>query len=409
MKGFSTLSGLECSETGERFPAEELMNLSPAGAPLLARYNLQIAGRTLRPEYLGGRRADMWRYHEVLPAPSQAAVVSLGEGLTPLLKAERLGARVPLSGLFIKDEGKNPTGSFKARGMATAITMARHLGAKKIAVPTAGNAGSAAATYASRAKMEAHIFIPEDAPGVHKVECVMVGAKVTEVRGTIYDCGAIVAERGPQEGWFDLSTFKEPYRVEGKKTMAYELFEQLGGQLPDVMVYPTGGGTGLVAMWKAFGEMETMGWIGSDRPRMIAVQAEGCAPLVKAYDEGKEKADLWENPNTRISGLRAPKMLADFLCLRAIRESGGMAISVSDEAIFEAQREAGDAEGLFICPEGAACIAALWDLKDHGAIRLKDRVVVFNTASGLKYSDLVSIDVPVMDPLPEQVGRKDAG
>jgi threonine synthase len=342
----------------------------------------------------------MWRYHEVLPAPSQSAIISLGEGLTPLLSAERLGARIGLSQLFIKDEGRNPTGSFKARGMATAITMAKHLGVKKIAVPTAGNAGGAAAVYASRAKLEAHIFIPEDAPGVHKVECVMAGAKVTEVRGTIVHCGAIVAERGPKEGWFDLSTFKEPYRVEGKKTMAFELFEQMGGKVPDVVVYPTGGGTGLVAMWKAFGEMEKMGWIDTDRPRMIAVQAEGCAPLVKAFKEEKEEAELWENPTTQISGLRAPKMLAGFLCLRAIRESGGTAIAVSDEAIFEAQREAGDAEGFFLCPEGAACVAALWDLRDHGDIRLKDRIVVFNTATGLKYSDLISVDVPVMDPLP---------
>ena len=399
MSTYSTLRGLECSKTGKLLPFDELLNLSPEGAPLLARYNLQVAGRTLRPDYLGGRRADMWRYHEVLPAPSQSAIISLGEGLTPLLSAERLGARIGLSHLFIKDEGRNPTGSFKARGMSTAITMAKHLGVKKIAVPTAGNAGGAAAVYASRANLEAHIFVPEDAPGVHKVECVMAGAKVTEVRGTIFHCGAIVAERGPKEGWFDLSTFKEPYRVEGKKTMAFELFEQMGGKVPDVVVYPTGGGTGLVAMWKAFGEMEKMGWFESDRPRMIAVQAEGCAPLVKAFKEEKEEAELWENPTTRISGLCAPKMLADFLCLRAIRESGGTAIAVSDEAIFEAQREAGDAEGFFLCPEGAACVAALWDLRDHGDIRLKDRVVVFNTATGLKYSDLISVDVPVMDPL----------
>ncbi len=398
---YSTLSNLECSETGKLFPVDELRNLSPEGAPLLARYNLQVAARTLRPDYLGGRRADMWRYHEVLPAPSEADVVSLGEGLTPLVAAEWLGARLGLPRLFIKDEGKNPTGSFKARGMSTAITMARHLGVKEVAIPTAGNAGGAAAVYASRARMGAHVFLPEDAPGVHKVECVMAGANVTEVRGTIYHCGAIVAKQGPEKGWFDLSTFKEPYRLEGKKTMAYELFEQLGGELPDVVVYPTGGGTGLVAMWKAFEEMETMAWIGSERPRMIAVQAEGCAPLVKAFKEGKEKAELWENPDTRVSGLRAPKMLADFLCLRALRESGGSAVAVSDEAIFEAQREAGNAEGLFMCPEGAACIAALGDLRDRGTIRFKDRVVVFNTATGFKYSDLVSTNVPVMDPLPE--------
>lgn len=401
MSHYSTLEYLECSRTGKRFPPDSLMNLSPAGAPLLARYNLDEASKTLRPECLGARRADMWRYHEVLPAPSEAAIVSLGEGMTPLLPAERLGERLGLSRLFIKDEGKNPTGSFKARGMATAVTMARHLGARKIAVPTAGNAGGAAAFYASRADLEAHIFIPEDALDVNKAECVIAGANVTEVRGTIYHCGKIVAKRGPQEGWFDLSTFKEPYRVEGKKTMAYELFEQMGGELPDVVVFPTGGGTGLVGMWKAFDEMEAMGWVGPQRPRMIAVQAKGCAPLVKAFEEEKENADLWENPETRVSGLRAPKVLADFLCLRVIRESKGAAVAVSDESIFQAQREAGDTEALFICPEGAACIAALGDLIERELISREDRTVVFNTATGLKYSELISADIPIMEPLPE--------
>ena len=307
----------------------------------------------------------MWRYHEVLPAPSDSVIVSLGEGMTPLLTARRLGERLSVPNLFIKDEGINPTGSFKSRGMAVAMTMARHLGAKKIVVPTAGNAGGAAAAYAARAGIEAHVFVPDDAPGIHIVECVAVGANVTEVGGTIYHCGAIVAERIEKEGWFDLSTFKEPYRAEGKKTMAYELFEQMGGALPDAILYPTGGGTGLVAMWKGFDEMEAMGWIGSARPRMISVQSAGCAPLARAFNDGKEEAELWENPTTRVSGLRAPKVLADFLCLRAIRESNGLALTVSDEAIFETQREVGEAEGIFVCPEGAACVAALKDLKSQ--------------------------------------------
>ena len=402
MSGYSALMELECSKTGERFPADSLHNLSPAGAPLLARYDLEAAARTLRPGALADRRADMWRYHELLPAPSAEAVVSLGEGMTPLLEAPRLGAGLGLGRLYIKDEGKNPTGSFKARGMSAAVSMARLLGAGKIAVPTAGNAGGAAAAYAARAGLEAHIFVPADAPAVHKAECVLAGAKVTEVRGTIYHCGALVARRGAGEGWFDLSTFKEPYRAEGKKTMAFELFEQLNEELPDAIVYPTGGGTGLVAMWKAFGEMEAIGWIGSERPRMISVQAEGCAPLVRALEAGWDEATLWENPTTRVSGLRAPKVLADTLCLEAIRESGGTAAAVPDEAMFEAQREAGAAEGVPVCPEGAACVAALRTLRERGAVDADERIVMFNTATALKYADMAAVDCPIVDPLPEQ-------
>lgn len=408
MNSFSALVELECSRTGERFSPHELQNLSPAGAPLLARYDLKRVSKTLRLEGLSGRRTDMWRYHEVLPAPSESAIVSLGEGMTPLLAARRLGERFSVPHLFIKDEGINPTGSFKSRGMAAALTMARHLGAKKIVVPTAGNAGGAAAAYAARAGIEAHVFVPDDAPGIHIVECVAVGASVTEVGGTIYHCGAIVGDRIEKEGWFDLSTFKEPYRAEGKKTMAYELFEQMGGALPDAILYPTGGGTGLVAMWKGFDEMEEMGWIGSDRPRMISVQSDGCAPLARAFNDGKEEAELWENPTTRVSGLRAPKVLADFLCLRAIRESKGLAVMVSDEAIFETQGEVGEAEGIFVCPEGAACVAALKDLKSQKELNPEDRVVIFNTATGLKYSDFISAEVPQMDPLPE-VGMREDG
>ncbi|HBK79568.1 MAG TPA: threonine synthase [Nitrospinae bacterium] len=402
MSAFSSLTHLECSKTGERLPAGGLMNLSPAGAPLLARYDLEAAARTLRPEALRERRSDMWRYHEVLPAPAPGAIVSLGEGMTPLLAAPRLGARLGLSRLYIKDEGTNPTGSFKARGMSVAITMARLLGAEKVVVPTAGNAGGAAAAYASRAGIEAHIFVPADAPPVHKAECALAGAFVTEVRGTIYHCGAIAARMGPSRGWFDLSTFREPYRAEGKKTMTFELFEQLNGELPDAIVYPTGGGTGLVAMWKAFGEMEALGWIGSARPRMISVQAEGCAPLVKAFEAGRPNAELWENPTTKVSGLRAPKVLADSLCLAAIRESGGAAAAVPDEAMFEAQREAGGAGGFLLCPEGAACIAALRVLKERGAVGADERIVVFNTATALKYADMISAECPVVDPLPEE-------
>ncbi len=348
---------------------------------------------------MANRVHSMWRYHEMLPAPDEGSIVTLGEGMTPLLKASRLGKILGFSNLFVKDEGLNPTGSFKARGLSVAITMACHLGVDKIAIPTAGNAGAAAAAYASRAGMRAHVYVPEKAPGVHKVEFVLSGANVTVVRGYIHHCAEIVTQRTPAEGWFELSTFKEPYRAEGKKTMAYELAEQLCGDVPDVIMYPTGGGTGLVAMWRAFGELEALGWIGEKRPRMICVQAEGCAPLVRAYENGEDVSSLWDNPTTKVSGLRAPKVLADFLCLRAIRESGGTAIAVSDEMMFEAQRKVGASEGILICPEGGACIAALEFLLERGDIGCDERIVTFNTATGLKYADMLDTEIPVIDPL----------
>ena len=399
MNSYSAFIGLECSKTGERFAPGGLMNLSPCGAPLLALYDTEAAARTLDFKNMAGRAHSMWRYHEILPAPDESAIVSLGEGMTPLLRAPRLGKVFGLSHLYVKDEGLNPTGSFKSRGLSVAITMARHLGANKIAIPTAGNAGGAAAAYASQAGIEASVFVPEKAPSVHKVECALAGANVTVVRGYIHHCAEIVAQRTPAESWFELSTFKEPYRAEGKKTMAYELVEQLGGDVPDVILYPTGGGTGLVAMWRAFGELEALGWIGEKRPRMICVQAEGCAPLVRAYENDDEVSALWDNPTTVVSGLRAPKVLADFLCLRAIRESGGTAIAVSDEMMFEAQRKVGASEGILICPEGGACIVALEILIERGDIGRDERIVSFNTATGLKYADMVETDVSVIDPL----------
>ncbi|MDE0340741.1 MAG: threonine synthase [Nitrospinae bacterium] len=399
MNSFSAFIGLECSKTGEQFEPDGLMNLSPSGAPLLARYDIKAAAHTLDFKNVADRVHSMWRYHEMLPAPDESAIVTLGEGMTPLLRAPRLEKAFGLSNLFVKDEGLNPTGSFKSRGLSVAITMARHLGAKKIAIPTAGNAGGAAAAYASRAGIEASVFVPEKAPSVHKVECALAGADVTVVRGYIHHCAEIVAHRTPAEDWFELSTFKEPYRAEGKKTMAYELVEQFGGDVPDVILYPTGGGTGLVAMWRAFSELEALGWIGEKRPRMICVQAEGCAPLVRAYENDDEVSTLWDNPTTMVSGLRAPKVLADFLCLRAIRESGGTAIAVSDEMMFEAQRKVGDLEGILICPEGGACIAALGVLLERGDIGRDERIVTFNTATGLKYADMVETEVSVIDPL----------
>ena len=398
MDSYSAFLGLECSKTGEQFQSDCLMNLSPCGAPLLARYDTEAAARTLDFKKMAGRVYSMWRYHEMLPAPHENAIVTLGEGMTPLLRVPRLEKVLGLSNLFVKDEGLNPTGSFKSRGLSVAITMARYLGAKKIAIPTAGNAGGAAAAYASRSGIEVSVFVPEKAPIVHKMECVLAGANVTVVRGHLHDCAEIVAQRTPVEGWFELSTFKEPYRAEGKKTMAYELVEQFGGSVPDVILYPTGGGTGLVAMWRAFGELEALGWIGEKKPRMICVQAKGCAPLVRAFENNDDVSSLWENPTTMVSGLRAPKVLADFLCLQAIRESGGTAIAVSDEMMFEAQRKVGASEGILICPEGGACIAALEVLVQRGDIGRDERIVTFNTATGLKYADMIETDVSVIDP-----------
>ena len=397
---YSALTGLAFSRTGETYPADRLWNLSAAGAPMLVTYDLARAAQTLRRDTMAKRPPTMWRYHEVLPANSADAVVSLGEGMTPLLRTPRLGARLGLAHLAIKDEGLNPTGSFKARGLSVAVTMARALGAKRLAIPTAGNAGGAMAAYAARAGLPAHVFVPADAPASNVAECLLSGAKVTLVRGFLNDCAALVAQGAQQHGWYEMSTFKEPYRVEGKKTMAYELVEQMDGAVPDVIVYPTGGGTGLVAMWKAFDEMQALGWIGSQRPRLISVQAEGCAPLVRAFDAGEEQSQPWLNPTTRVPGLRAPRVLADFLCLRAIRESRGTAIAVPDEAMFAAQSEAGAAEGLALCPEAGACIAALRQLVARGAVGRDEKIVVFNTASGLKYVDMMPTDAPTVDAPP---------
>jgi threonine synthase len=326
----------------------------------------------------------------VLPVDDDANIVSLGEGWTPLLHAPRLGESVGIRELYIKDESQNPTQSFKARGMAAAVSMAKELGATKLAVPSAGNAAGALAAYAARAGLESFIFMPRDTPRANVVECEQTGAHVTLMDGLITDCGAEVARRKEAEGWFDVSTLKEPYRVEGKKTLGYEVAEQLNWELPDVIIYPTGGGTGLIGMWKAFAEMEQMGWIGSKRPRMVTVQAAGCAPIVRAFEEGKRFADEFPNAATTASGLRVPKAIGDFLILDAIRESGGTAVSVTDEELIEATGEIGAAEGVFCAPEGAACLPALRKLIDTGAVSASDRVVLFNTGSGVKYMESFS-------------------
>ncbi len=378
---------LECALCGLRHEANVLQNLCvECGKPLLVRYDLEKAAQTLTKETLKTRESSLWRYREVLPVENVENVVSLGEGWTPLFKTDRLAEKLPVKlNLFIKDEGQNPTQSFKARGMTAAISMAKELGVRKAAVPSAGNAAGALAAYAAKAGIEANIFMPDDTPRANVVECEQTGANVTLVDGLITDCGKMVAERKEAEGWFDVSTLKEPYRVEGKKTMGYELAEQMAWTLPEVIMYPTGGGTGLIGMWKAFDEMEQMGWIGAKRPRMISVQSETCAPIVRAFQNGDRFAEEFENAETVASGLRVPKAIGDFLILDAVRASNGTAISVTDAELVAAVREIGAAEGIFAAPEGAACLPALRKLIADGSVTAGETVVIFNTGAGVKY------------------------
>ncbi len=380
------LLDLVCTACTKPHDATVPQNVCTAcGKPLFARYDLAAAGRTLTKASLAGRVKSLWRYREVLPVKHDADIVTLGEGFTPLLPAPRLGAKHGLAHLLIKDEAQNPTASFKARGMTTAVSMAKQLGLKKLAVPSAGNAAGALAAYAARAGMEAHIFMPRDTPRANIVECEQMGAHVTLINGLITDCGAEVAKRKVAEGWFDVSTLKEPYRAEGKKTLGYELAEQLAWKLPDVILYPTGGGTGLIGMWKAFDEMERLGWIGAERPRMFSVQATGCQPIVRAFNSGEKFAAEHIGAHTRASGLRVPKAIGDFIMLAALRKSGGGALAVDDDAMIAATREVGAAEGVFVAPEGAACYAALKQLLTDGRVRRDEVIVLFNTSTGLKY------------------------
>jgi threonine synthase len=391
LKQTMNVTHLECAACGLRHEARRLHNLCvECGKPLLVRYDLKAAAASLTKEALKGRDSNLWRYHEVLPVENDEHIVSLGEGFTPLVHASRLGAQLGLSELYIKDEGQNPTQSFKARGMATAVSMAKELGVQKLAVPSAGNAAGALAAYAARAGLEAHIFMPRDTPRANVIECEQTGAEVTLMDGLITNCGAEVARRKEAEGWFDVSTLKEPYRLEGKKTMGYELAEQLDWDLPNVIVYPTGGGTGLIGMWKAFDEMEEMGWIGSKRPRMVTVQAAGCAPIVRAFEEGKRFADEFPNAQTTASGLRVPKAIGDFMILDALRASGGIAVAVTDDELIRATKEIGSAEGIFCAPEGAACLPALKKLLSDGSVKQTERIVLFNTGSGVKYVESFS-------------------
>ena len=372
---------LECSLTGERYDADTLQGLSKAGRPLLVRYDLAAAGAALSRAALDARQTDMWRWRELLPVRKTANIVSLGEIETPLIPVPRSGG----ANVLVKDEGRLPTGSFKARGLVMAVAMAKELGVTKIAMPTNGNAGAALAAYASRCEIETVVFCPDDTPEINVREIAMQGARVYRVNGLIDECGAIVGKGAAEGRWFDFSTLKEPYRIEGKKTMGLELAAQFGWELPDAIFYPTGGGTGLIGMWKAFDELEQLSWIGPKRPRMYAVQASGCAPIVKAFEDGVEHAERWENAHTVAAGIRVPKAVGDFLILRAVRESGGKALAVEDHDTLRAVDDCAREDGLLLCPEGGATLAAYRNAVAAGLVDAGERVVLFNCATGLKY------------------------
>ena len=386
----SYLTHLECGYCGSTFDAGTLHTLCPkCGKPLLARYDLESVKKSLNRDDLVGRVPSLWRYGEVLPVQEEGNIISLGEGYTPLIHATRTGVRLGMERLFIKDEGLNPTGSFKARGLCMAISRAKELGVTEVVIPSAGNAAGAMSAYAARAGMKAHVFMPSDVPLPFRMECAAYGADVHLIDGLITDCGREAHAQAEKNGWFDVSTLKEPYRVEGKKTMGCELAEQFNWTLPDVVIYPTGGGTGLIGMWKAFDEMQKLGWIDDKLPRMVSVQAEGCAPIPRALDAGDEFASPWEGAHTVAAGLRVPQAIGDFLILRAIRESNGTAIAVSDDALSTCQHAMATEEGIFACPEGGATLAALEALLARGEISCEETVVLFNTGTGLKYPDLL--------------------
>ena len=379
------VSHLECSETGRHYPADKPHNLSDSGKPLLVRYDLSGIKNSLSRDQLSARPAELWRYREFLPIRHSSNILRLGEVITPLLPAPSIQKTLGSGEILIKDEGRLPTGSFKARGLAVAVSMAKELGITRMAMPTNGNAGAALAAYCTLAGIESFVFCPDDTPEVNVKEIAFQGAHTFLVNGLINDCGRIVSEGIEPMQWFDASTLKEPYRIEGKKTMGLELVEQLGWDVPDVIFYPTGGGTGLIGMWKAFQELAAIGWLGDRRPRMVAVQSTGCAPIVKAFEEGQDHAELWPNAHTLAAGIRVPAAIGDFLILKAIRESNGFATSVDDDDILLAQQECATNEGILLCPEGAATLAALKKEMIQGRISKTDRVVLFNCATGLKY------------------------
>jgi threonine synthase len=387
----SHITHLECTRTGATVEAGQLHNLSAAGAPLFARYDLDTLRGTLTKDSFAGRPANFWRYRELLPVRDETNISSLGETFTPLIPLNRLAS----GNAQIKDEGRLPTGSFKARGLALSIAMAKELGVKRVAIPTNGNAGAATTAYASRAGIESFVFCPDDTPDINVRETAMQGGHVWRCNGLIDQCGKIVHAGEKEVGWFNIATLREPYRVEGKKTMGIELAEQLGWEVPDVIFYPTGGGTGLIGMWKAFAELEAVGLIGSKRPRMVAVQASGCAPIVRAWKDGADSAERWEHASTGAAGIRVPSAIGDFLILRALRESGGFAIAVEEEAIFDARARTARDEGLLLCPEGAATVAGYIKALETGQVNPDDRAVLFNCGNGLKYP--MPDNVPMLD------------
>ncbi len=390
------LTHLECARCEKEYDITRLQNLCECGSPLLARYDLESIGEAVDRDQMESGPDNMWRFAPLLPVPD-GKIVTRGEGMTPLLEASRLQTSLGVGRFLLKDEGLNPTGTFKARGAACGVSMASYLGADAVAMPTAGNAGGAWSAYAAVAGLECHVAMPKDAPELTQKECFLFGAETHLVDGLISDAGKLIAEAAAERGWFEVTTLKEPYRIEGKKTMGLEMALQLGWRVPDAVVYPAGGGVGLIGIWKALQEMESLGWIGEERPKMIAVQSEGCAPLVEAYEQGRRESDFWEGAETLAGGIRVPKAIGDFLVMDAVYESGGCAISVSDEDILRALQMTARSEGMFICPEGAASVAAVEKLIEDGFLSSEDEVLVVNTGSGLKYSSLVSVDLPVVD------------
>jgi threonine synthase len=395
---YSFLQDLECPKCHKVYSADAVAQLCECGSPLLVRYDLAAAKKHLSKDMLQTREPSLWRYHELLPVRSPENVVTLGEGMTPMLPLKRLGPQIGMKNLFVKDEGVIPTGSFKARGAAVGVSRAKELGVKTLAMPTNGNAGGAWATYSARAGIEAIIIMPKDAPKITRNECAVNGAKLFLVNGLINHAGAIVGRAVKSHGWYDASTLKEPYRIEGKKTMGYEIAEQFQWEVPDVILYPTGGGVGIIGIYKALRELQQMGWIGERLPRLVAVQAENCAPIVQAWKEGKPDSQLWQNSSTIAFGINVPKALGDFLVLDAVRSTNGCAVSVSDDELLQAQAKLAANEGLFVCPEGAATLVAAERLRSEGWIKEDERVVLLNTGTGIKYPDTVQVTVPMLQP-----------
>ncbi len=396
---YSYLTQLECTYCGKHYPADKLMMTCPScGKVLYARYDLDAAAKQMTKAALADRPWNLWRYHEIMPAQDPVNALTLGEGGTAILDTPRLGKSFGFDNLKVKDEGRNPTGSFKSRGLAAAVSRAKELGATAVSIPSAGNAAAAMSAYAARGGLDAYVFMPQDAPSVMKAECTAYGAKVYLVHGLINDAGKVGKMGCDARGWFDVSTLKEPYRAEGKKTMGLELAEQLGWRVPDAIIYPTGGGTGIVGMWKAFAELEQMGLIGSKRPKMIVVQAEGCAPIVRAFDQGERHAELWQGAKTIAPGVRVPVAIGDYLILDAVRESGGTCIAVSDDDLMTGVHELAAQEGIFASPEVGAVVAAAKKLRANGFLKQEDETVLFATGAGMKHTELIEAEYPVLDP-----------